>query len=185
MELYFVVTRRGLDAAAETCESALRDLLRVDVERVERGELWRFRIAAGNRSSGAELQERLQAAACRAGRYVNLNRDTCEWLERPRPYAESAAGGCAVDVWVRDGTGQDPAALAWFRTQATPDVEDVWRGILWRLYLPIADPARARERGLEIAVTRARHQGLLANPHAQTVEVVHVVAGPPAGEGRA
>jgi hypothetical protein len=184
VELDFVVARRGLDPAAETCEVALRELLGVEVAAVERAELWRFRAPDTSPAASAELQDRLQRAACRAGRYVNLNRDTCDWLRGPRPYAGHApAGGSAVDVWVRDATGRDRAALRWFRAQASPVVEDVWRGVLWRLYLPIADPKRAGERGLEIAVTRGRRQGLLANPNAQSAEVLHVVPGPEARGG--
>lgn len=185
MELDFVVARRGLDPAAETCEVALRELLGLEVDAVERAELWRFQVPDADEVARAELQDRLRSAACRAGRYVNLNRDTCTWLRGPRPYTRTPAAGTAVDVWVRDGAGCDASALAWFRAQASSRVEEVQRGVLWRLYLPIADPTRARERGLEIAVTRARGEGLLANPHAQIAEVLHVVPGPQVEEGRA
>jgi phosphoribosylformylglycinamidine (FGAM) synthase PurS component len=184
VDLDFVVARRGLDPAAESCETALRELLGVDLVALERAELWRFRVAAVDTAERAALEERLRSAACRAGRYVNLNRDTCTWLAGPRPWAGPAAGVSAVDVWVCDGDGRDPAALAWFRSQASPRVEDVRHGVLWRLVLPLADPDRARERALEIAETRARRQGLLANPNAQTAEVLHVVRASRTGEGR-
>jgi len=181
VHLDLVVWRRGLDPAAETCEAALRDLLGVEVAAIERAELWRFEVGEAAGRERVALQERLRDAACRAGRYVNLNRDGCEWIDGPRPARADAAPGCwAVDVWVRDGDGRDPAAVEWFRAQAAPEVYDLRRGTLWRLYLPTADAAAARELALDIAVTRARRQGLLANPQAQTAEVLYVVpvAGP-------
>lgn len=174
--LDLVVERRGLDPAAETCAHALRDLLLAPVAGVERADLWRFTLALGTDAGAARV--RLEAAACRAGRYVNLNRDACSWPSGPRPYPEAAPRrGCAVDVWVQDGDGSDPAALAYFRAQE-PSVADLRRGTLWRLWLPDADARAARDRALDLAVTRARRQGLLANPHAQTAEVLCVVPGP-------
>jgi len=184
VQLDLVVWRRGLDPAAETCEAALRDLLRVGIVGVERAELWRFEVAEAAGAERDALRARLRDAACRAGRYVNLNRDGCEWIDGPRRLGGGAAPGVsAVDIWVRDGDGRDPAALAWFRAQAAAAVYDLQRGTLWRLYLPTADAAAARELALDIAVTRARRQGLLANPHAQTAEVLYVVPEPgPRGE---
>jgi hypothetical protein len=179
VRLDFMVQRRGIDPAAETCAHALRDLLAAPVSYVERGELWRFESGEVPHGSIEELQQRLRDAACRAGRYVNLNRDECGWMQAARPYPDAApAGAFAVDIWVRDGDGRDAAALAWFRSQAHHGLEDLRRGILWRLVLPAHDAAAAREAALELAVTRARAHGLLANPHAQTAEIVAVVPGP-------
>jgi hypothetical protein len=185
VQLEMVVSRRGVDPAAATCESALRELLRAPVAGVERGELWRFELLAPGADPGA-LRAELQGAACRAGRYVNLNRDECRWLDGPRPYPPDAPRhGCAVDVWVRDGDGRDAVALAWFRKQVDAAIHDLWRGVVWRLWLPTPDPDAARETALELAVARGRRHGLLANPHSQSAEVLHVVTGPVAGEAKA
>lgn len=179
MELDFEVTRRGIDPTAETCAHALRDLLGVAVLGVERAELWRFETGSCTPGERERRCEQLAAAASRAGRYVNPNRDRARWLDGPRPYDPAMpGGGCAVDIWVRDGQGTDPAALQYFRSQVDPHLRQVWRGVLWRLYLEGGDEAAARERALEIAVTRGRREGLLANPHAQTAVVLHVVPGP-------
>jgi hypothetical protein len=146
------------------------------VHGVERAELWRFDLAPG--ADVAAARARFEAAACRAGRYVNLNRDACSWPDGARPYPENAPRrGCAVDVWVRDGDGGDAAAFAYFRAEE-PCLVDLRRGTLWRLWLSEADRTAARERALEVAVARGRRHGLLANPHAQTAEVLHVVGGP-------
>ena len=177
MWLDFLVWRRGLDPAAHTCEQALRGLLRLPVAGVERGELWRFDLTDGE--DAAATREALERAACRAGRYVNLNRDACAWLEGARPYPSAApVPGTAADVWVRDGDGRDPAALEFFRARGAPSLREVRRGVLWRLWLPDLDSGSARRRAESIAVTRSRRQGLLMNPHAQTAEVLHVVHSP-------
>ena len=184
MELDLEVARRGIDPAAETCAHALRDLLGIAVWGVERADLWRFDAGPLAEPDRARICERLAGAASRAGRYVNLNRDIARWQSGPRPYAsDRPAGGTAVDVWVRDGDGADPVALRYFRAQAHAGLQQVWRGTLWRLYLPEPDPGVARTQALEIALTRDRRHGLLANPHAQTALVLHVVPGP--GEERA
>lgn len=177
MGLDLLVMRRGLDPAAATCAGALRELMHVDVAGVERAELWRFEVEPGPAPS--PVAARLRAAACRAGRYVNLNRDVCDWQDGPRHYpAEAPRAGCAVDVWVCDGDGRDPVALAYFRARAVPELTDLRRGILWRLWLPGADPTAARAAAEEITVTRGRRHGLLMNPHAQTATILHVLRAP-------
>jgi len=182
MQLDLLVKRRGLDPSAETCLHALCHLMRVPVAGVERGELWRFEVAAGE--SAAECRERLERAAARAGRYVNQNRDTCTWLDGPQPYPEAApAGGSVADVWVLDGDGRDAAALEYYRSQAVPALADMRRGVLWRLWLPEPDARAARALAQAITVTRSRRAGLLMNPQAQTAEVLHVLVASPAKEG--
>ena len=183
MLLDFLVSRRGLDPAAETCWQALRHLLGLPVAGVERGELWRFDLEDGEDASAC--RGALERAACRAGRYVNLNRDACVWLAGPRPYPRPApVPGTAADVWVRDGEGRDPAALEFFRSQGTARLRDLGRGVLWRLWLPDRDADAARRRAESIAVTRSRREGLLMNPHAQRAEVLHVVCSPAGEETR-
>lgn len=173
--LDYLVSRRGLDPAAETCAWALTDLLHADVRGVRRGELWRFELEGALDVDTA--QRRLETAASRAGRYVNRNRDVGVWLAGPRPYPPDGPAGCtAVDVWVQEGDGRDAAALAWFRAQGPVPLGDLQRGVLWRLFLPGRDAPAAREWASELAVTRARAHGLLSNPHAQTSQVLYTVA---------
>ena len=74
--------------------------------------------------------------------------------------------------------GADLIDLAPYWAQALPDIQALRRGILWRLWLPGSDAGEARRLAEKIAATRSRREGLLANPHAQTCEVLHVVSGP-------
>jgi hypothetical protein len=90
-----------------------------------------------------------------------------------------------VDVWVRDGQGRDAAALAWFRGEAHPGLVDLRRGVVWRFVVRAVDEPGARDAALDLAVTRGRTHGLLANPHAQSAEIVGIVPGPAAGKERA
>ena len=183
MRLDFLVSRRGNDPSAETCEQALRHLLHLPVAGVERGELWRFDLA--DVEDAEACRGALERAACRGGRYVNSNRDVCIWLEGARPYPRAApAAGAAIDIWVRDGDGSDRSALEYFRTEGTPSLSDVRRGVLWRLWLPDRDGASARRRAEAITLTRSRSEGLLMNPHSQTADVLHVVCGPESEDTR-
>ena len=50
-------------------------------------------------------------------------------------------------------------------------VKAVHVGVLWTLTLKTDSAAEALETAREIAVTRARDQGLLANPHFQAVSI--------------
>jgi phosphoribosylformylglycinamidine (FGAM) synthase PurS component len=181
--LDFVISRRGLDPAAETCEAALRDLLGLPVAGVERADMLRFEFTSTPAATSEHLRSRLEAAARRAGRYVNTNRDVCAWPVGPRPYPEAAPrDGWAVDVWVTHGDGEDPVAAGHFRPAVGPELRSVRSGVLWRLWLAAADADAARELALAIAITHGRRQGLLANPHAQSVEIVSVVPGPAAAK---
>jgi hypothetical protein len=173
-QLDYLVVRRGTDPAAETAAMALRDLLHLPIAGVERGELWRFELAPDARLAPA--REAIERAAARAGRYLNSNRDTGIWLEGPRPYPRAAPrGGTAVDLWVRNGDGRDAAALRYFERQPDAAVRGLRRGVLWRLWVQ-APADRAEEIAWNAAETRSRSQGLLFNPHAQTGEILAVVA---------
>jgi hypothetical protein len=131
----------------------------------------------------ADARRALERAACRAGRFVNLNRDACAWVDGPRPYPlEGPARGYAADVWVREGDGRDAAALEYFRRAGVSSLQGLERGILWRLLLLEPDAVAARRLAEDIAVTRARRHGLLANPHSQTHVLLHVLPGPGAKE---
>ena len=100
------------------------------------------------------------------------------WLDRPRPYPATAdRDGFAVDVWVEDDEGADAEALAYFR-QAESRLNDLRRGIVWRLWLGVGSEDDACALATEITVTRARRHGLLMNPHAQRSTILSVVGAP-------
>ena len=50
----------------------------------------------------------------------------------------------------------------------------VQRGTFYRLWTAESDPAALEATAVQVAVSRTRRQGLLMNPHAQTLEVLRV-----------
>ena len=179
-QLDLLVRRKGVDPAAETCLHALQVLMQVAVERVERGTLWRFELESDAEPEAVRrLKDDLLRAACRAGRYLNPNRDAGVWLDElgatPNP-------SCVALLWIRERDGLDPVAQAYFSQRSGVPLRDLRRGTFYRLWIPSRDAEAAARLALEVAVTRTRKQGLLANPHSQTVELLELVpAGHPDG----
>ena len=178
MRLEFLVRRAGIDTTAETTLHALRALMGIAVDAVEHGTLWRFEIAA--EPEILRVKDAIARAACRAGRYVNLNRDVVAWLDDASVRARVAPGQFATDLWITDGDGTDPTAADYFARQLGKPFQQVRRGTLYRLWAEHEDAASARAAALQVAVTRTRRQGLLMNPHAQSVEVLRVWSHRPA-----
>lgn len=172
MQLDFLVKRKGLDPTAETSLHALRDLMGQDVRAVEHGTLWRFDVEGEAR--GHDLKREIARAACRAGRYVNANRDVFFWLDEASLEAARDPGTWGIDLWICDGDGRDDVARVYFETQLRRDVRRLRRGMLYRLWIPASDAATARQRAEGLARTRSRHEGLLMNPHSQSLEILTV-----------
>jgi len=182
MRLEFLVRRKGIDATAETCLEALQGLMGLAVERVEHGKLWRFELEGDGER--AQRKEEIARAACRAGRYVNTNRDVYAWLDESAAAAVVPPGHSATDLWIREGEGNDPVAQAYFAAKLGARLLHLQHGTLYRLWAPLADPAAARAFALEVAVSKSRRQGLLMNPHSQTLEVLRVWRHESREEGR-
>lgn len=177
IQLDLVVSRRGVDPAALTCEEALQSLLRLDVERVERALLWRFSIEA---VGSEDVRAAIVRAAMRAGRDVNANRDRWTWADEE---AAPESAGCVADVWVCDDDGRDLASLAYYGDVLGPRLVDLRRGVRWRIYFGTGSWEAALALTQEITTARSRRQGLLMNPQAQTAEILSVT-GPGQGEAR-
>lgn len=175
MVLDFFVLRKGLDPTAETSLHALRDLMGQDVRAVEHGMLWRFDVESDG--NDAALKREIARAASRAGRYVNLNRDETCWLDERAGSHSGPAGTWGVDLWICDGDGKDDVARAYFQGQIRRSLRGVRRGPLYRLWLPEPDADAARRTAEKLARTRSRGEGLLMNPHAQSLEVLGVRRG--------
>ena len=172
MRLELLVRRKGTDPTAETCLHALQALMALDVTDLEHGTLWRFDVDGD--TGPARLKDAIARAACRAGRYVNTNRDTYAWLDELPAAAMARPALTATDLWICLGDGRDPVAQAYFAAQTGARLRQVRCGMLYRLWMPQRDAAAAREFAFEVAVTRTRRHGLLMNPHAQTLEVLRV-----------
>jgi len=165
------IQRQGIDPTAESSLHALRDIMQLPVIAVEHGELLQIDVA-GSVDSAATRQA-LEKAASRAGRYVNLNRDAMLWdvedSTRPAPHS-----GCAVDLWVRQGDGGEARALQWFRQHSGVECQAVRRGRWYRVHVQTADPQEAKRCVAELANSRSRRVGLLANPHTESVDILRV-----------
>lgn len=176
------VQRQGIDPTAESSLHALRDLMQLPVLAVEHGELLQFDVQGDIDTSLARAA--IEKAASRAGRYVNLNRDAVIWevndSTRPTP-----TQGCAVDVWVRQGDGHDARALLWFRQYTGIDCRAVRRGRWYRVHVQTADPQEAQRWVEDLATSRTRKVGLLANPHTENVDILRVQPNQEGGVGHA
>ena len=167
------VQRQGMDPTAESSLHALRDIMGAPVIAVEHGELWRFVIE--DTASELQVRDAIENAASRAGRYVNLNRDVMLWEARESTQV-GPDHGYHVDLWVRQAQGDDARALQWFRRHTGLSIEQVQRGRWYRVHVDAADLLEARSCVEELATSRSRSSGLLANPHIETVEVLIVEA---------
>ncbi len=170
MRLDLLVRRKGIDPTAETCLHAMQALMGLDVAAVEHGTLWRFELERGR---PAELRSQIARAASRAGRYVNTNRDRISWLDEADAAEEPPSRTC-TDLWIHEGSGDDPVAHAWFARLVSVPFLQLRRGMLYRLWTDHAEPEAARQFAQEVAVTRNRRTGLLLNPHFQNLEVLGV-----------
>lgn len=180
MRLDLLIQRRGVDPTAESALHALRDLMRAPITAVEHGVLWRFEVAS--EAETRRVQDELQRAACRAGRYVNTNRDTWSWLDSHAATLHTRVDGCAVALWVTEGDGHDDVARRYFEARVAATLTSVQRGTFYRLWTYERDASRAREQILEVAVTRSRTHGLLVNPHTERLEVLAVTPAPDPAE---
>lgn len=169
MKLDLLVRRKGIDPVAETALYALRELMHRDIPEVASGELWRFECEAATESD----REQLLRAACRAGRYINTNRDVARWVDW-QAFPDPGAAGCSVDLWVRPKAPAEPSALRYFRTHGCAWLQQVEWGRWYRLQTRLRDAGAARELAMDLAVTRSRQHGLLLNPHLQDYTLLAV-----------
>ncbi len=161
------VLRRWLkvpDPTALTAKDTLQRLLGfADVLRdVERSEVFAFRWE-GSAPARAVLE--------RLARDTNL-------LQNPNKHFFEIAVGAETlhprgNVWVlthEAGTGAEMGSVLARRRLVGGEPPQVARGVLWELTGP-ADPGRLSRMAAEIAETRQRRAGLLANPHLEDVTI--------------
>jgi hypothetical protein len=165
------VMRQGIDPTAESSLHALRDIMGLPVLAVEHGELLRFTLD-GDVPQPA-LRQALAAAACQAGRYVNLNRDVILW-DAAESTQTPPGEGSHVDVWVVQKSGADRRALQWFRQHSELPLQSVQRGRWYRIHVTTSDLREARRLVEDLAASRTRRSGLLSNPHAEDICILGV-----------
>ncbi len=152
------------DAAALTAREALQRALGYGrtVRAVSRSELWAFRW-----DTPVDAEPLLS----------RLGRDTNLLLNPNKHHMEIAIGENRLsprgNIWILVSTAGDGADMEETLVRrrlvegAPPRVR---RAVLWELDLDAAEGERVR-LGEEIAITRSRRKGLLANPHVQDAEV--------------
>lgn len=139
----------------------------------------RARLAAG-RSLGGLRRLRLievtgalpaprevDALLHRSIQFYNPHKERCTLRFATADAAPTGAGEVLVCVTDRGGERR-PGAERWWRHQ-TGEQADVRESVVWALrFEGAADPLAAAR---ELALLVDRHQGLLCNPHAQTMDV--------------
>jgi phosphoribosylformylglycinamidine (FGAM) synthase PurS component len=169
-----LVTLKIPDVTALTAANSLRRRLGYAERLVslQRADYYRLELEAESEAAALDLVRDL---ALRTNHFVNPNKHSFA----VRPYDQrvsppSRDGLFEVEVLTTDAEGDRSAdletALAGDRA-AQGHVKAVHTGVLWTLRLRADTPQEAVELARDIAVTRSRDQGLLANPHFQAVQI--------------
>ena len=173
-EVELLVTLKIPDVTALTAGNSLRRRLGYAQRLVslKRADYYRLELDLEAAKPALELVSQL---AERTNHFVNPNKHTFTVRAvEPRLNPPRKKGGFEVEVLVTDVEGDRSADLEQALVNdrlAEGKVKAVHVGVLWTLTLKTDSAAEALETAREIAVTRARDQGLLANPHFQAVSI--------------
>ena len=173
-EIELLVTLKIPDVTALTAANTVRRRLGYAERLValQRADYYRLEVDAETSAAAMDLVREL---AERTNHFVNPNKHAFT----VRPYDQrlsppSRDGVYEVEALTTDAesdrSGDLEAALANDRL-AQGKIKAVHTGVLWVLRLRAESPQEAVEMARDIAVTRARDQGLLANPHFQAVRI--------------
>lgn len=166
-------------AGVTTVAQAWVELRSDDPEAVSAFAVARSRLAAGHALASLRrmrlievcgalpARADLEALLHRSIQFYNPHKERCVVRLDGREAAPAASDETLVLVTDRGGE-ERPAAQRWWRHQTGTEVE-VREGVVWALRFAGVDDPRAAAR--ELSLVKDRHQGLLCNPHAQTMEV--------------
>ncbi len=169
-----LVTLKIPDVTALTAANSIRRRLGYSerLTSLQRADYYRLELEAESEAAALDLVREL---AQRTNHFVNPNKHA--FTLRPfdqRVSPPSRDGDYEVEVLTTDAESDRSAdleaALAGDRL-AQGRVQAVHTGVLWNLRLRADSPQEAVAMARDIAVTRARDQGLLANPHFQAVQI--------------
>lgn len=173
-DIELLVTLKIPDVTALTAANTIRRRLGY-AERLtslRRADYYRLEVEAESDQAALDLVREL---ALRTNHFVNPNKHS--FTVRPheqRVSPPAQEGEFEVEVLTTDvdsdRSGDLEAALSSDRL-AQGRVKAVHTGVLWTLRLRADSPSEALEMARDIAVTRARDRGLLANPHFQAVRI--------------
>ncbi len=163
MKIEALVTRKTQDLVQFAAEDLLRESV-AGLERIERGELWAFTLEADDPLG--ILHWLLDETTLIVN--PNVHRYSLEdWVVAP------AAGG---RLWLRVSDRVDTAGAAvlrGIRRRGLDTVREVRRSVLWTLDLPASDGRGLERIGRELCgAGESMTAGVLANPHAQDVEMI-------------
>ena len=173
-EIELLVTLKIPDVTALTAANTMRRRLGY-AERLTalgRADYYRLELEAESEATALDLVREL---AEKTNHFVNPNKHAFT----VRPYEQRVAppaqdGEYEVEVLTTDAesdrSGELEAALTNDR-RAQGRVKAVHVGVLWTVRLRAEHAQEAVEMARDLAVTRARGQGLLANPHFQAVRI--------------
>ena len=173
-DIELLVTLKIPDVTALTAANTLRRRMGYAERLVglRRADYYRLEVEGESEEAARELVTEL---AQRTNHFVNPNKHIfITRLAEPRVQPPAMDTGYQVEVLITDAAsdrsgdieqamGHDPLAAG--------KVRAVHTGVLWTLALKAESPQQALAWARDIAVTRSRAQGLLANPHFQSVQV--------------
>jgi phosphoribosylformylglycinamidine (FGAM) synthase PurS component len=160
------------DVVALTAANALRGRMGYGevLAQLRRADYYLFQVQADSAEAAVAV---VQDLAEHTNLFVNPNKHAFEVrLRAPAHQVPSGDGAYEVNCLVRSLEGAAEAALleALRKLGYGQVVTAVTAGTLWTMRLRASDAAAALRLAEEIAITRSRDQGLLANPHYQTCE---------------
>ncbi len=138
---------------------------------LSRADYYRLELEAPDEAAARPLAAEL---AEKTNLFVNPNKHIYELRTGPEAALPVKEGRHGVQVLVTDPTdGSAQGALAALRRRLgyADQVSGLLKGVLWTLEIVADTPQKARGIAEDIAVTRARHRGLLVNPHFQECEL--------------
>jgi phosphoribosylformylglycinamidine (FGAM) synthase PurS component len=167
MKIEALVTRKTQDLVQYAAEDLLRETV-PGLVRIERGELWAFAVTAD--AALATIRWLLDETTLVVN--PNIHRYSLE------PWADPPAKGSRILLRVSDRVDTAGAAvLRGIRRRGIDAVSEVRRSVLWTLDLADADRAAAERIGGEVSgAGEETTAGVLANPHAQEVELIIRIA---------
>lgn len=161
------------DVTALTAAGALRRRMGYAevLKSLKRADYFRLQLNVADSAAAIELATEL---AEKTNVFVNPNKHVYEVRAGSHQAVAESDGRHVVHVLVTDPTdGSAEGALSALqgRLGYGERVTGLVKGVLWSLELACESRARAEELAREIAVTTARDQGLLLNPHFQECEI--------------
>ncbi len=176
VDLALTVALRGADPTSLTAEHALTHRLSYAgvLAQLERRDFWRLVVES---SGVAEALALAGSWVTRSNLFVNPNKHIYELSVIRGGGGGGGSRGSSRVAWVVVWNEPDldgEAAVRLIHTRfGGRELVRVRRAVVWMLrFAPSVDPARVPRLADEIAVSRARNRGLLANPHLQSVAAV-------------